>query len=202
MEDITICCADIGSIKRGKFAWASDPDAPDHDSSSIRDLSSLVVERLDAGDRVALGFECPLWLPIPANPAELGKQREGENGRPWSAGAGAFVLTTGLAQVAWILDEVRQAVPNVDAFLDWRAFCEAPRGIFLWEAFVTGDAKGGSHSGDAQVAIQAFRQRLPMMRTDVTTPHFVRSLIGDALLRSGWSTDASLLRRPCVVVRA
>ena len=128
------------------LGWASYPAATDRDQSSIRELAGFVVQTLNVGGRVALGFECPLWVPIPDEPSQLGSKRDDERDRAWSAGGGAYSLTTGLAQVAWILGQIRHEVPHVEAFLDSEDFQRASSGLFLWEAFVTGVAKAGSHT--------------------------------------------------------
>jgi hypothetical protein len=57
---------------------------------------------------VALGFECPLFVPLNLQPEALTTARSGEGSRPWSAGAGCGALATGLVQVAWILRKIRQ----------------------------------------------------------------------------------------------
>lgn len=82
------------------------------------ELVDAVAGDLIAGEAVALGFECPLFVPVPATPLQLGAARLGEGNRPWSAGAGASSLATGLAQVSWILAELRQRVPDCPVFLD------------------------------------------------------------------------------------
>ena len=81
--------------------------------------------------------------------SRLTQARPGENDRAWSAAAGAASLTTGLAQVAWILDRIRRQSKNTKPFLDWRSFQRSQSGLFIWEAFVTGTAKAGSHEADA-----------------------------------------------------
>jgi hypothetical protein len=148
---------------------------------------------------VALGFECPLFVPVPEEPMRLGGARGGEGARSWSAGAGAGALTTGLVQVAWVLSELRNRVPAAAVYLDWSSFDAAGSGLLLWEAFVTDRAKGASHIDDATIAALAFREQ-------VSAPNAVSaerplSLVGMASLWSGWSTDLSLLRSSCMVVK-
>ena len=202
---IVICCADIGSIRspKPKFGWASYPVAKSRNSRSIEELSSFVIEVLRSGSRVALGFECPLWVPVPDEPSELGSKRDDEHDRAWSATGGAFTLTTGLVQVAWILSQIRRQAVGVEAFLDWADFERAPGGLFIWEAFVSGEAKTGSHEGDARAAVDAFKDALPdpRLRSALTPGRRTRSLIGGALLWSGWSRDLALLSEPCIVIK-
>lgn len=205
-DALTICCADIGSVRKGRFGWASlsiEPDAQESCGRSIEAFSDLVAERLTAGKKVALGFECPLWVPIADEPAELTQARNGEGNRAFTASAGATSLATGLTEVAWILHRIRQASRGVDAFLHWTPFERAQNGLFLWEALVTGKDKTASHEADAKVAVDAFLRALPdpMSRNALTPTSRTRSLIGAALLWAGWSSDVALLSTPCVVIR-
>lgn len=204
---ITVCCADIGSVVKGRFGWASLATDADEETSSgddIQALAELVADRLAEGKRVALGFECPLWVPVADQPRELTRARGGEGNRAYSASAGAASLVTGLTEVAWILERIRQAVQGVEAFLDWGAFERAPSGLFVWEALVTGKGKTRSHESDAKAAVDAFCRALPDPTSqDALTPTGrTRSLIGGALLWAGWSDDLRLLSRPCVVIRS
>jgi len=57
---------------------------------------------------VALGFEAPLSFPDHDKPRLLGKARPEDGARPWSAGAGATVLPTALAQLRWILRKLKK----------------------------------------------------------------------------------------------
>ena len=79
-----------------------------------------------AGESVSLGFECPLWVPVANEPERLTRARRGEGSRAWSAAAGSGSLTTGLTEVAWILDQIRQGAEHTKAFLDWSRF-QRPR---------------------------------------------------------------------------
>ncbi len=136
------------------------------------------------------------------------------------------MLATGLAQISWILDEVYKCSPGISAFLDWPMFREAQTGLFLWEAFVAGDAKAPKngrrgHVGDAIRAVEAFAQAMPSVDMGTASfsgilagevrprssyavksrPKNTLSLIGAALLWAGWSSDVSLLHEPCLVIK-
>jgi hypothetical protein len=204
-----VYCADIGSVSAGNFGWARDCGPGGvaevrRGGEEIVDLSLAVATDLRNGLPIALGFECPLWVPIPADHLELGHKRPGEGDRPWSAGAGAAVLVTGLAQVTWILREITKLASGMPRFfLSWQEFRAAGSGIFLWEAFVTKDAKAGSHADDAAAAVSYFVAALPDPTVlDLGAETEVYSLLGAALLRVGWSDDPGLLGRPCLVLRA
>src|ERR1700733_7616065 len=106
MKDLVLYCDDIGSVKKGNFGWArlchEEMESECEARNSILDLVRAVVEDLKRGNPVALGFECPLFVPLPEDPGDLTKERVGERDRPWSAGAGAACLATGLTETVWI----------------------------------------------------------------------------------------------------
>lgn len=200
-----IYCADIGSQARDRFGWAVLGEGRLATSGTTLDsLATNVAGDLNAGHPVSLGFECPLFVPITLDPAALTSARIGERSRPWCAGAGAGALATGLTQVVWILDRIRQGLrAPVPATLVWNEFMIARRGLFLWEAFVTGQAKGTCHTDDAELGARAFYESLPdPERANAIQSSEVHSLIGAAMLRTGWSDHISVLKQPCVVVRA
>ena len=206
--DLVIYCADIGSVPNRKFGWARD-EADDvaierhPGGTDIGDLVSAVVADLGSGRTVALGFECPLYVPVPEQPLKLGTARPGEGNRSWSAGAGAGALATGVVEVAWILAEVRRNAAGARVHLGWHAFAAASSGLFLWEAFVTGRAKAATHIDDAAVAVAAFRDALPdPSAANAVSAERPLSLLGTALLWSGWSNDAEVLHVPCLVIKA
>lgn len=210
MNKLVIYAADIGSVKGDNFGWfrrsanSFDAAARSHGRHPA-DLVAEMVEDFERGAPVALGFECPLWVDLPEAAEDLTRGRDGEGVRPWSAGAGCGALATGLVQTAWILRELRAAAPEAKAFLKWGEFVEAKTGLFLFEAFVTGTAKSDTHEGDAKKAADAFAAALPDPSTaSSVTPRGseVVSLIGAALVRTGWTTDPSVLGQASVVIRA
>ena len=217
---LTIACADIGRAstdpKENRFGWAVRRQGEPTIWKEGVDLPGFVDAIVDAiGDgRVALGFECPMWVPVTEDPTELTKARSedwvsrdgAKQWRPWSAGAGVAVTGVGLTQIAWILERVRQKAGTCpEVFFDWRRFAEAETGVFFWEALVSGgkaspSGEGLEHVADAKAAVERFAvqsEEEPMIPVQTR----VRSLVGGALLWAGWSTDVGLLHRPCVVVR-
>jgi hypothetical protein len=205
--DLVVYCADIGSIPNRRFGWARvDPDEAaierHRGGTEIVELVAAVADDLAAGRRVALGFECPLYVPVPDNPLELGKARVGEGNRSWSAGAGSGALATGLVEVAWILRALRERASETAIQFDWKEF-ETHGGLFLWEAFVTDRAKAATHVDDATVAVAAFLDALPdpEARNAVTAAEPL-SLLAAALAWSGWPGSDKLLGRPCLVIKA
>jgi uracil-DNA glycosylase len=206
--DLALYCADIGSVPNGRFGWArSETDEAAIEThrggTEIIDLVEAVAADVESGRAVALGFECPLFVPVPEQALRLGAARAGEGNRSWSAGAGAGAMATGVVQVAWILAELRREVPAAHAELDWERFAGGNTGLFLWEAFVTDRAKAATHVDDATVAVTAFREALPdVASASAVTAERPLSLLGAALVWSGWSRDAGLLRAPCLVIKA
>jgi len=199
-------CADIGSVAKKHFAWARGAASSREclRGSDPRELAAAVAADLMRRTPVALGFECPLFVPVPEDPARLTARRDGEGQRPWSAAAGAASLVTGLTETVWVLRELRRLVSaGVAAFLEWEAFRASGTGLFLWEAFVTSGGKGSGHSHDAEIAVQRFLALIAELTQGnaVQQSGPVHSLVGAALLRTGWGTDLALLETPCLVIK-
>ena len=210
-RSLIVYCADIGSVKRGNFGWArAQVDAPEQMLFGVSpdDLATHVAADLSAGSNVALGFECPLYIPLRESVEEMMLARAGEGNRAWSAGAGLAVLTLGAIQVPWILTRVAsRAGRKVRGFVEWLHFDAARAGLFVWEAFVTGDAKySGSeniHGEDAAIAVRTFFDSLPDPRAShALEDEEVYSLAGAALLRAGLCEDPGILSVPTLVLRA
>jgi alkylated DNA nucleotide flippase Atl1 len=145
----------------------------------------------------------PFSRPSTRDPRRLGAARPGEGNRPFSGGPGTAALVTGLVQTAWILRSLRERRPGAVAFLDWDEFTGVGRGLYLWEAFVTGKAKAASHVDDALIAATTFCDSLPdPQAANAVEAERPLSLVGAALLWSGWSQEAALLHKPCLVIKA
>lgn len=200
---VSVFCADIGSVARSRFGWAAQlADGTGRSGDSIDEFASVVAEELRNLRRVCLGFECPLFVPLPEKPRELTRARRGEGNRPWCAGAGASALATGLTEVTWILIRIRERVskePKV--YFTWPEFLEGEPGLFIWEAFISRDKKGVSHIGDAKTAVHAFQSTLPdPMENNLVTEDRVFSLVGAALLRAGWKVSPTVIKQACLVL--
>lgn len=209
VRSLPVYCADVGSVEKGRFGWARrHPQSDDSQlGNSITELVRAVADDLRSGALVALGFECPLFVPVRERPEEMTNGRRGEGNRPWSAAAGCAVLATGLTQVLWILMRLRELADISPSYLRWDQLPNDGPGLFLWEAFVSGDAKGtgdgNPHRQDAKLAVDAFLRALPDVnhQNAIDEPD-VQSLVGAALLRSGWTNDVGILAQPCLVIRA
>lgn len=198
MDQLLVACADVGSVSKGNFGWA---DSDGFVGNRPSELVGRIAAALASGRPVALGFECPLFVPLPEAEEQLGKGRIGEGSRAWSAGAGCGALATGLVQATWILTEIRkQSQSSNRAHLAWGEFEAAGCGLLVWEAFVSGASKGSGHIADAKLAVEAFAARLPRPETAVWAMNPI-SLAGFALLRAGWPIGIEALNIPCLVIK-
>ena len=206
MSSLVIYCADIGSVAKGNFGWArlDYEETPICEvGQDIRDFADRIADDLNTSHPVALGFECPLFIPVSDDPKLLTSARVGEGNRAWSAGAGAGSLATGLSETVWILTQIqRKILTELPIHFTWSPFKKSNTGLFLWEAFVTGKSKTDTHIGDAELAVNQFYKYLrdPEAHNAIKSSN-VRSLIGAALLQSRLTDDLSLLNKPCLVIR-
>jgi hypothetical protein len=216
VRTIVIAVLDVGS--RAKLGWcrvlksgdqASEVDAGVGDGGLIEGLIEVIGEDLLADRAVALGFEAPLFVPLPAAADDLGKGRVGEGNRPWSAGAGAAVMAYAAQQVAWVLTALRHrsGEHELSVGVDPVAWRRGDLNLLLWEAFVSGAAKdrasANQHVEDARAAAREFLHRFEAgaLESDVTD-RTVFSVVGAAILRAGLSTDTGLLAQAPLVIRA
>lgn len=196
-----VAVIDIGK-PGASLGWAI--DAPPADGTDLDRCIEMVAEAARAGP-VALGFEAPMFVPFRDNPVGLTVARAGECGgginRPFSASAGATVTIIGLVVVPYVLRRLRLLLPEARAALDWRAPPTGPGQLLLFEAFVTNQRKTADtrHVEDARLAIAAYRAQ--PLRNAIEEPACL-SLLGAAMLRTGWATDSAILAQPCLVVRA
>ncbi len=162
--------------------------------------------------KVALAFESPIMLPVPSAGAEgwplLGHARTGEGNRSWSAGAGS-ALTTGLVQMAWVLQEVaeRQALAVTTQIQPWLT---GAADLFVWEAFVSGPGKPlpfqvSQHAADAAAAADTFADRWTtesLDESDVTCdPNGSFNLAVAATMYAGLQVAPHELAMPLMVYR-
>jgi len=120
-----VWAADIGSVRKQNFGWCR------HEGDSfalkkgeyITEFARGIAKDLSDNRKVAVGFECPLFVPIPDAdmPQDLTKAREGENNRAWCAGAGSGALATGLTECVWIFERIREFVQtDIRPSVDWK----------------------------------------------------------------------------------
>jgi len=202
---------DIGSTLRGNFAWVRcEPgeDVPPIGDVTIKSLIKYLLKDFEKRCSVSLGFESPLFLPIPKTVGDLCKGREGEGDRSMFAPAGGYVTTLGIHLAAWILREIRNAANQYNFTTDSLKW-PPPDGkqiFFCWEAFVSGSAKSrrtvDEHIRDAATAAIFFQKnenRLGEVNAVKTAQPL--SLIHAIALWSGWSTEIKGLHEPVLVIK-
>ena len=207
-DEAIVYVADAGSVSKGNFHWVSSRDVATSSENPLYLAQSIALD-LNSGARVSLGYESPLFVPADPNQSLLGCARDGEcqeatGNRPFTAGAGAAVLATGIQSLAWVLHEIKNLAPDANASTRWSDFRCGACQLFVWEAFVSGSEKAYplSHLGDAALAIAAFQQVSPINENPTRIKCLSAfSLAGAAILWSGLSTDLDLLAEPCVVLR-
>ena len=201
-QEVCVGVIDVGSPKSGNLGWAiRRGDRKSHGD----DLDEFITEfaRHCDGCPAALGFEAPLFVPIREKVLELTSARKGEGRRPWSASAGATVLTVALPVVTYTLSQLRSGLGSYQASLDWKSWRVGSNTLLIWEAFVSGSSKGSDHWHDADIAASAFLIGLDNLEVinAIVEPN-VLSLVGAALIHSGWvEPSVSMLKTPALVVK-
>lgn len=217
MNRLVIACVDVG--KPNNVGWASLDGGSHRTGNDLHQLIKILVTSLEARRPVALGFECPLYVPSRDDLATLNMARMDEGKYPWS-GIGASVLAAGLPLVAWVLRQLHSAAPSAAATTRWGDFATGFAQMLVWEAFVTstpGDEvvlpkdcmATTDHQRDALAGAIAFLNGLPGVDQVVDSPprsalgdEAALSIIGMQILASGMGSDLGLLRERCLVARA
>jgi hypothetical protein len=209
MDALSVYAVDIGSPRRESFAWATYASSGWIVKTDPALLIARVVQEVGDGIPVALGFECPMFVPVPSSVNDLLTARKGEpRGSAFSASGGLGSLGVGLVEVPWIVRELRNSRPSIRFFVDWRRFDRSskPDRVFLWEAFVTRDAHcpsktSDAHGHDAKTAVKTFRRRHPnQLRSDIHEEGPLLSVVGAARLFAGAAKDHKVLEESCVVM--
>lgn len=206
MSNVVVAAVDVGSPSN--IGWWRVADGAGTGGRELDELVELLASDLNQNRSVALGFEAPVFVPLPATAAGLNRQRVGERGRPWCAGAGTGALAMGVQQAAYVfvgLARLVRRLPKVS--FDPALLAGSESTLVVWEAFVSAKAKNRAaidpHVDDARVAVAEFAERLArgVVRSDIDELT-VLNLAGAGLLAAGLSADAGLLSQPSVVVRA
>lgn len=209
-----IYACDIGTTrytsKTGlpSFAWARlDPENGVIEASSYIDkLVEQLKSDVGQGISIALGFEAPLFTPVPEDWKGLSKGREGEGNRSFASPVGLTVCALGVHQSAWILKSLfESSCDKYDFTLDWQRWWP-PSGhrpiLFCWEAFVSGDAHDDDHKRDAVTAVQFFFRNEKKLQTvgEIKAKSPI-SLIGAVALWSNWVSDLEFIHKPTLVIK-
>ena len=205
---------DVGSTRgrQPRFAWARvEPEPPSEvvGSSDIRALAANLEVDLGRGYSIALGFEAPLFIPVPMCANDLSRGRRGEGNRAFAAPAGAAVTTLDAHQAAWLLRKLFLSRGGACKFtLDpqaWVPTMSRPV-LFCWETFVSGASHSISeeraHIQDAATAaVEFLDNECYLASANSVTAEHPFSLIGAAALWSGWTTDVDILYEPALVIK-
>ena len=206
MRAIYTC--DIGSIPQGKFGWARcvpERETTPVGSTSISELANYLKKDIEKGVNIAIGFECPLFLPVPYFEGDLCRGRQGDGNRAVFAQAGATIATLGVHQVAWILRTICPVGANHIEFTTDSSIwppSDKRQVLFCWEAFVCGDAHGNDHVRDAATATMFFiDNEMRLEAVNAVTTQQSLSLIQAVALWAGWSTNVDRLHDSALVIK-
>jgi len=151
-QSYDVCVVDIGSPKLGNIGWCFiEAETNQHHIGQHLDKLVPLISNGLRTNGLTLGLEAPLFVPLREDLILATKARNGEGRRPWSAGAGAQVLSMNLPIMTYLFKRITSAYPNVEAFINEDGF-EARLGqMMVFEALVSGSDKGCSHIDDAQI---------------------------------------------------
>lgn len=205
-DTIVIYAADIGKVAKtvggdSNFGWCRFFQGGTETGDDISKLSDLLIQDLQDGKQVALGFECPLFIPVRDEPYGLTNGRDGERDRPWSAAAGSCSLSTGIVEYAWIFKRIFKSVPTSTPTFKVETFLNNPHSMLVWEAFVSNKGTKTEHTADATNAAQAFYDQFPDLRSIISPNGDVISLAAASLLWAGFDSQ-TLLSEPCLVIKS
>ncbi len=202
-----VYACDVGGTRSGKFAWARvEPETGSGvtGSSDIRVLTAALERDLKQDYSIALGFEAPLYIPVPESSDDLSRGCTGEGSRAWAAPAGSTVAMLGVHQSAWLLRTIFRSCGRCALTLDWEAWppTASEPVLFCWEAFVSAGAHGTSHVQDAATAAMEFlRYEYALAAANAVTASRPLSLIGAVALWSGWTSSLDVLHEPTLVIK-
>lgn len=205
VTELSIVAVDVGSLLN--IGWWRELTESNLTSNG-RDLDAVadaVVADLREEVPVALGFEAPLFVPRPSEHARLNKQRVGDKGRPWCAGAGTGALALGIQHATYVFERIAaQQQPRVTFDLD--VLMKGDADLLVWEALVSGAAKNRAasnpHVDDARVAVREFARRIAddKVTSDIVEPD-VLNLAAACLLGAGLTSDPGPLKQSCIGVK-
>ena len=200
----TRCCAKTGLPS---FAWArvNPEDGAIQVSSYIDKLVQHLESDIQQGCSIALGFEAPLFIPVPEDWKDLSRRREGEGNRSFASPVGLSVCTLGIHQSAWILRSLyKSSSHECDFTLDlkrWPPSGQRPV-VFCWEAFVSGSAHSKQHLMDAATAVSFFYENETNLgNINAVSAEKPLSLIWSVALWSGWVSDFEFMDKPTLVIK-
>ena len=194
-----VVVVDVGSPKLGNIGWCVFDiiKSCKYTGDDLEDLVEILSDLLDTAG-VLFGLEAPLSVPIRENIMDATRARKGEGRRPWSAGAGAQVLTMNLPIMVFLFKKLKGLNKTVSLFYNEDGFSGSQGELMLFEALVSGADKGKTHIDDAEImvdtCVQASRQQqLPqsILENENGTAYF--NLVVAAALRVGLENNLNML---------
>ena len=185
--------------RAGALRWAGrrhDDDRPDASSgASSAELFDAVFHALHDGEQVALGFDCPLTLPVPPDQGAAAAQADAD---ALVTLAEPAATRPGIAELGHLLGELGTWRPwtTVSTSLSrWKANTS----ILVWQAV---PAQGPAAVTASAAADSFFRQLQTAAEpgTEVPAAGTVVNLAAAAARRAGLFVDASELARPTVSI--
>lgn len=205
-DDIIVYSVDVGkedkNCKKSNFGWIN---SGDEQGFQLSTLVSSMKECLKQ-QRISIGFEFPLYFDV--YDYDVNRQRQIDNGRSWSASAGATIIPTGLAQANFIF----RALNSYNKSLTYCILTQfddlnQDYDIFIWEAFISGKNKSQNenadslHIMDAKIALEEYSncQRIDKIFHKENSYPCI-SLIAPIILANNCNISRdSLTKRPIVI---
>lgn len=193
---------EISKKKKENFAWISDEG---HFGNKLLSLKNQIVEDIQQGNRISIGFECPLYFDI--YDERVNRQRDIDEGLSWSAGAGATATVTGMSQILWLLRSISETVENLNIkILESLNDFEKKTDIYIWEAFVSGNAKSkkekNKHIADCKTALAEYQKILANKNHEISNKeHPCFSIIGALILKVLPEADTRILNQRPIVIK-
>ncbi|MGR3636196.1 MAG: hypothetical protein ACU0BK_09750 [Shimia sp.] len=201
ISEIVVGLVDVGAPKN--IGWAIKFRGQDETGQNLDDFIGRYRE-LVTHHPGALGFEAPLFVPVNRQLVKITSQRNGEAGRPWSAGAGATVTTIGLAVMSHVFEGLRKDLADSSFTLGWHDW-SPENSILVFEAFVSGVAHAdiGDHHLDALKVADVFSSAYPdLAAANAVEEAHVLSLAGACMLRAGVAVEEQdALFAPALVIK-
>ena len=194
-----VIAVETGPVPGGPGRWAGrrhDDDRPDACSgASSAELFNAVFHALHDGEQVALGFDCPLTLPVSPDQGAAAAQADAD---ALVRLAEPAATRPGIAELGHVLGELGTWRPwtTVSTSLSrWKANTS----ILVWEAVPA----EGSDAVTASAAADGFFRQLQTAAksgTEVAADGTVVNLAAVTARRAGLFVDASELAQPAVSI--
>ena len=196
-----ICAIDVGSPRKGNIGWCmiDFKKREELTGDKLAELIPLIGEATKKSS-LMLGFEAPLIIPVREDEISLTKGRPGDGNMPWTGVAGAIVLTINLPLMVYLFKGIKKCNKDVSFFVNEKGFEGKRNQIMIYEAFVSGPHKIGTHIGDATFMARScahytkIHEFPPTILGDEEGVEYL-NLAGTALVRSGLTKDVKLLNR-------